>query len=96
MKRKTSPASLSSANQTLRHLAFDLREVYALLDDLCAHIAGGGIVQARDIEPAVVQAMSKVKRSVNALNAINALADDQIGKQEDDDATSPDQSPPLM
>jgi hypothetical protein len=96
MKRKTPSTSLSSANQTIRHLAFDLREVYELLDSLCSQLAGGGIVQARDIEPAVAKAMPKVKRAVNALNALNVITDDELGKNDDGDAGSPGQSPLLM
>ena len=96
MKRKKHSASLSSANQTIRHLAFDLREVYELLDNLCSHLAGGGIVQARDIEPSISRAMPKVRRAVNALNALNVITDDEIGNKEDGDAGSPGQSPLLM
>ena len=84
-----------SANKALRHLAFDLREVYEILDDVCAHLAGGGIVQARDIETPVAKTLPKVRRAVNALNAISVIAEDEIGQQEDD-SKSPGQSPHLM
>ena len=84
-----------SANKALRHLAFDLREVYEILDDVCAHLAGGGIVQARDIEIPITKTLPKVRRAVNALNAISVIADDEIGPQ-DDDPASPGQSPHLM
>lgn len=83
-----------SANKALRHLAFDLREVYEILDDVCAHLAGGGIVQARDIELSVAKTLPKIRRAVNALNAISVIDDDEIGRQ-DDDSASPRQSQPL-
>ena len=84
-----------SANKALRHLAFDLREVYEILDDVCAHLAGGGIVQARDIETPVAKTLPKVRRAVNALNAISVIAEDEIG-QTDDESASPGQSRHLM
>ena len=95
MKRTSRSASLASANRTLRHLAFDLREVYDLLDDLCAHLAGGGIVQARDIETSVASAMPKVRRAVNALNALNLIADEEVSPRDDDDAKASRQPPHL-
>jgi hypothetical protein len=54
---------------TLRSLATDLHEVYSMLSELSSHLEGGGIVQARDVEPAVSKAVPRLRNAVAMLYA---------------------------
>ena len=64
MNKKNTATAGGSTNDQLQHLATDLGEVYNLLHGLCSKLAGGGIVQARDIEPSVARAVPKLRRAV--------------------------------
>jgi len=61
----------------LRNLALDLREAYTLLNGLSIQLEGGGIVRARDVEPAVAKAVPKLRHAVAVLNAVTTV--DQSG-----------------
>lgn len=76
--------------ESLRELAVDLSEVYGLMSELCDQLQGGGIVQARDIEPSLARAVPKLRRALAALNEAATDAD-ELG-----DVTAPSQSPLLM
>ena len=80
----------------LHDLTNDLREVYGLLDDLCSQLKGGGIVQARDVEPAISQAMPRLRRAVIALNAETMIANDRERRKRQRRFTSPGQNPLLI
>jgi hypothetical protein len=67
--------NLASESDQLRHLASDLREAYMVLDKLCSQLEGGGIVQARDVEPAVAQTVPKLRRAVAVLNTVTMIGD---------------------
>ena len=58
-----------AGDDTLRYLATDLHEVYSRLNELSANLEGGGIVQARDIEPAVAMAVPRLRNAVATLYA---------------------------
>ncbi len=64
-----------AGTNNLRELAVDLNEVYGLMNDLCATLQGGGIVQVRDIEPSVAKAVPKLRRAVDTLKAASAKRD---------------------
>lgn len=66
--KKNNPEAESGEN-TLRHLATDLHEVYSRLNELSANLEGGGIVQVRDIEPAVSMAVPRLRSAVATLYA---------------------------
>ena len=53
----------------LHDLVGDLSDVYGLMSELSLQLQGGGIVQARDIEPSVAKAVPKLRRVVAALQA---------------------------
>jgi len=63
------------ATQQLRYLATDLHEVYSLLNELSLQLEGGGIVQVRDVEPAVSMAVPKLRSAVAALYAASKHED---------------------
>lgn len=67
MKRNDSEAW--NTDITLRSLATDLHEVYSMLNELSAHLEGGGIVQVRDVEPAVSKAVPRLRNAVATLYA---------------------------
>lgn len=67
MKKNNSEAI--SATHQLHYLATDLHEVYSILDELRLQLEGGGIVQARDVEPAVSKAVPKLRSAVATLYA---------------------------
>lgn len=56
-------------DDTLRYLATDLHEVYSRLNELSENLEGGGIVQARDIAPAVSMAVPRLRNAVATLYA---------------------------
>lgn len=62
--------------EILHELAIDLRDVYKSLSELCEMLQGGGIVQARDVEPSLAIAVPKLQRAVQTLNEAAAPADD--------------------
>jgi hypothetical protein len=82
-----------AGTNNLRELAVDLNEVYDLINDLCTTLQGGGIVQARDIEPSVAKAVPKLRRAVDTLKAAAAKRDAGGGREHTDD---PHRSPLLM
>lgn len=57
----------------LRHLASDLRETYKLLDMLCTQLEGGGVVPARDVKPAISEAVPKLRNAVDVLNKVTRI-----------------------
>lgn len=67
MKKDNSTSQESAF--TLRGLATDLHEVYSMLNELSSHLEGGGIVQARDVEPAVSKAVPRLRNAVAMLYA---------------------------
>jgi len=77
----------------LHELAADLNEVYGLMNELCTTLQGGGIVQARDIEPSVAKAVPKLRHAVDTLKAAAAKRD-AGGRREH--AADPHRSPLLM
>jgi len=60
----------TTKNDELRDLALDLGEAYTLLNSLSSQLEGGGIVRARDVEPAVAMAVPKLRHAVAVLNAV--------------------------
>jgi len=54
-------------SDSLHDLAVDLNEVYGLMSELCSQLQGGGIVQARDIEPSLARAVPKLRRAITTL-----------------------------
>jgi len=60
----------TTKNDKLRDLALDLGEAYTLLNSLSSQLEGGGIVRARDVEPAVAKAVPKLRHAVAVLNAV--------------------------
>jgi len=78
---------------SLKSLAADLNEVYDLMNELCEQLQGGGIIQARDIEPSVAKAVPKLRHAVAALNEASRRGGNG---GEPGDETSPSQSPLLM
>lgn len=79
--------------EILHELAIDLHDVYESLSELCAMLQGGGIVQARDVEPSLASAVPKLQRAVKTLNDAAAPAEDAGRKDGNGDAS---QSPTLM
>jgi hypothetical protein len=97
MKNNNNPqAQVTSKNESLRHLANDLREVYGVLNELCSQLEGGGIVKCKDVEPAVAQAIPKLRRAVAALNAASMLAEGQAAPDPSAATMSAGQNPLLM
>ena len=82
-----------AGTSNLRELAVDLNVVYGLMNELCATLQGGGIVQARDIEPSVAKVVPKLRRAVDTLNAAAAKRD-AGGRREH--AADPHRSPLLI
>ncbi len=64
------------ADDELRYLATDLHEVYSRLNELSSQLEGGGIVQVRDVEPAVSMAVPKLRSAVAVLYAATKHDDD--------------------
>ena len=92
MKKNNSDARPET--QTLRHLATDLHEVYSQLNELRSQLEGGGIVQVRDVEPAVSRAVPKLRSAVATLYAATKH-DENLGNGSDS-ASRPNQNPLLM
>ena len=68
-------ANLASESNQLRLLASELREAYTLLDHLCKQLEGGGIIQARDVEPTVAKAVPTLKHAVAVLNSVTMIGE---------------------
>jgi hypothetical protein len=74
MKNNAAENPAAEGNE-LSDLASELRDTYELLDRLCTQLKGGGIVQARDIEPTVAQAVPKLRHAVMWLNSVSMVRD---------------------
>lgn len=72
-KNNNGVVDLVSKDDQLRHLASDLREAYKVLDRLCTQLEGGGIIPARDVEPAISEAVPKLRNAVNVLNNVTRI-----------------------
>ena len=72
-KNNNGVVDLVSKDDQLRHLASDLREAYKVLDMLCTQLEGGGVVPARDVRPAVSEAVPKLRNAVNVLNNVTRI-----------------------
>jgi hypothetical protein len=72
-KKNNRVVDLVSKDDQLRHLASDLREAYKVLDLLCTQLEGGGIVPARDVRPAVSQAVPKLRNAVDVLSNVTRI-----------------------
>ena len=72
--KNNNPEAVSATHQ-LRYLATDLHEVYSLLNELSLQLEGGGIIQVRDVEPAVAKAVPKLRSAVAALYAASKHAE---------------------
>ncbi len=72
-KNNNGVVDLVSKDDQLRHLASDLREAYKVLDRLCTQLEGGGIVPARDVRPAVSEAVPKLRNAVKVLNNVTRI-----------------------
>ena len=79
---------------TLRSLATDLHEVYSMLNELSSHLEGGGIVQARDVEPAVSKAVPRLRNAVAALYAATKHEENERDRMTG--LRTPNQNPLLM
>ena len=73
-----STSALDKQTHQLRSIAGDLMEVHGLLSLLCNELGGGGIVQARHLEPMLARAVPKLRDAVHAMNEIS-------GPEADDD-----------
>lgn len=92
MKNNNSEAI--SASHQLRYLATDLHEVYSLLNELSTQLEGGGIVQVRDVEPAVSMAVPRLRNAVATLYAASKIDEKQGGPLAG--ISSPSRNPLLM
>ncbi len=73
MKKNNSEAI--STTDHLHYLATDLHDVYCMLDELRLQLEGGGIVQVRDVEPAVSKAVPRLRSAVATLYAASKRAE---------------------
>ena len=71
--------------ETLRIIAGELTEVHSLLTALCKELSGGGIVQARDLEPMIAETVPKLRHAVRAMQGL----EDDDGDRLDGDAQNP-------
>ena len=74
--------TLASEINELNHLAADLSEAYESLDRLCSQLEGGGIVQARDVEPTIARTVPKLRRAVAVLKAVAVIGEARQKKSE--------------
>jgi hypothetical protein len=72
-KKNNGVVDLVSKDDQLRHLATDLQEAYRVLDILCTQLEGGGIVPARDVEPAVLETVPKLRNAVDVLSKVTQI-----------------------
>lgn len=76
-------------SDSLHELACDLNEVYGMMTELCETLQGGGIIQARDIEPSVARVVPKLRRAVTTLARATETGRDR-------ELTGSERSPLLM
>jgi len=76
MNNKNHPDSLITRTEDLREVIGELSEVHSLLAVLSGHLEGGGIVQARSLEPIVREAVPRLRDALEVMNRMagNALA----------------------
>ena len=74
-KKNNGVVDLVSKDDQLRHLASDLREAYKVLDMLCTQLEGGGIIPARDVRPAVSEAVPKLRNAVDVLSKVTPISE---------------------
>lgn len=72
--------------EILRGLAADLNEIHTSLNELCAILQGGGIIQARDVEPTLANATPKLRRAINTLNEASLSEQDDDADLRDGDS----------
>ena len=71
--------------ETLRSIAGELTEVHSLLTSLCKELSGGGIVQARDLEPMLAGTVPKLRHAVRVMQGL----EEHGGKRQDGDDQNP-------
>jgi hypothetical protein len=74
--------NLASEIDELNYLAADLSEAYEMLDRLCSQLEGGGIVQARDVEPTIARTVPKLRRAVAILKSVAMIGEVRQKKSE--------------
>ncbi|MDJ0928390.1 MAG: hypothetical protein QNJ73_12165 [Gammaproteobacteria bacterium] len=67
--------------EKLRSIAGELSEVHSLLAALCKELSGGGIVQARDLEPMIAETVPKLRHAVRAMQGIETDSGDDGEEQ---------------
>ena len=82
--------------QSLRELAADLGEIHDTLSHLCEALQGGGIVQARDIEAPIADAVPRLGRAISALNSVSSNGGQGTDKRDPGEPDSPSRSPLLI
>lgn len=93
MKKNNTAAGIRTDSGNLQRLAQDLHDIHAILSDLCSRLGGGGIVQARDIEPTLARSVTEIGRACATLDA----AAERPGQEPHyAGVTTPDQAPLLM
>jgi hypothetical protein len=73
--KNSAAANLAFEGTELTQLASELRDAYEHLDGLCSELSNGGIVQARDIEPAIAQAVPMLRLAASMLETFNLIGD---------------------
>ena len=74
------PFAQNQQSTQLRNIAGDLMEVHGLLNLLCNELGGGGIVQARQLEPMLARAVPKLRDAVQAMNQISSPREDKASQ----------------
>lgn len=64
------PASPAEQSHKLRGIAGELTEVHKLLSALCHELGGGGIVQARHLQPMLASAVPKLDHAVRTMHEL--------------------------
>lgn len=64
------PSHPEKHSHKLRGIAGELTEVHKLLSALCDELGGGGIIQARHVEPLLASAVPKLGDAVRAMNEL--------------------------
>ena len=65
------PASVDDHHARLRSIAGELLEIHSLLSLLCNELGGGGIVQARHLEPMLASTVPKLRDAVDAMHELS-------------------------
>ncbi len=73
---KLQPSTPEKNNHKLRGIAGELTEVHDLLSALCDELGGGGIVQARHLEPMLASAVPKLDHAVRTMNELTEDSED--------------------